>query len=315
MQDSTTLFRSFLDQPRIAPDAVGASDLVLIGAPHGTPYPDRNEVSYAVETLSAGAPQAIRDAANECSSNIDHYDFDLGGTLLADSGRRLVDCGDLALTPQDGPANRAAIQEATDAILGRGGTPFLLGGDDSVPIPFLAAFRDRRPVDILQIDAHIDWRDSIGGERMGYSSTIRRASEHDFVRSITQVGMRGVGSARAAEVDAARDWGARLVTVGETRELGPRGIAALIPEGGNLVIQIDCDAFDTSVCPAVNAPTPGGFMFEELAALVRTVIEARGLAGYSIVELVPGEDRNMISAIAAARITCNAIGALARHGQ
>ncbi|WP_300063937.1 arginase family protein [uncultured Roseobacter sp.] len=287
-------------------------DIVVVGAGHGSPYSDRNEVAYDVATASENAPDAIRTAANESSSNIDHYDFDLGGSLLGNSPRRLVDAGNLRLSSTDGPENRRLIQSAITEVLIKGGTPFLLGGDDSVPIPFLAAFRDNGPVDILQIDAHIDWRDSIGGERDGYSSTMRRASEHPFVRSITQIGMRGVGSARQQEVDIAHDWGANLLTVAKVRAIGAQGVIDKIPQNGSLIIQIDCDAFDTSVCPAVNAPTPGGFQFDEVMAVVQSVIAARGMAGFSIVELNPSIDSNMISATVAARITCNAIGSLAR---
>ena len=306
--------RSFLDRDRARPEDAEAGDIVIFGAGHGSPYLGLGDVQYETDTLSADAPDAIRAGANESSSNIDHYDFDLGGPLLADSTARRLDCGNRALSPDEGPGNRKHIHDATFAILRAGGTPIMLGGDDSVPIPFLRAFRDRGPIDVLQIDAHIDWRDTIDGEPNGYSSTMIRASENPFVRSITQIGMRGVGSARQAEVDTAKDWGARLVTVRETRKIGPRGIIDLIPKGGNLVIQIDCDAFDTSVCPAVNAPTPGGFQFEELAEILRGVIAARHTIGFSIVELVPALDLNKVSAIAAARITCNVIGSLSRAG-
>jgi agmatinase len=224
-----------------------------------------------------------------------------------------VDAGDLKLSPWDGRANQEAIVATTEAILRSGAVPFLLGGDDSVPVPFLRSFADGGPVDVLQIDAHIDWRDRIGEERDGYSSTMRRASELTYVRSITQVGMRGVGSARPSEVADAMAWGARLLTVHETRRLGVEALVGSLSTGGRLVIQVDCDAFDPSVCPAVNAPTPGGFRFEELAALVRAAIELRGLAGFSLVELVPEDDRGDISATVAARLLLNAVGTLARR--
>ena len=301
------MFRSFINvaspPPHLAP-----GDFVVFGAGHGSPYPAKTELGYDVATASVTAPQAIRDGATQSSSNIDHFDFDLGGPLLGDGRRALYDAGDLVLSATDGPANRAAIQAMTRAIVGQGGVPVLLGGDDSVPVPFLAGF-DQGPVDILQIDAHIDWRDTVGGEKWGYSSTIRRASERAQVRSITQVGMRGVGSARPEEVQTALTWGARLVTVDAARQMGPAGVAALIPKGGRLIVQIDLDALDPSVCGAVNAPTPGGFGFAELAALLRHVIGARGLAGLSVVELVPGRDTHGLSAMAGARLICNAIGA------
>ena len=72
----------------------------------------------------------------------------------------------------------------------------MFGGDDSTPIPFITGFAGSPPIAILQIDAHIDWRDTIRGERYGYSSTMRRASEQSHVWRIVQAGMRGLGSAR-----------------------------------------------------------------------------------------------------------------------
>lgn len=308
----TAPLRAFLDQPLVAPGDLRAGDIAVIGAAHGSPYPAAAEVGYDTATGSAEAPAAIRWAAIQSSSNIDHHDFDLGGPLLGAGARRLVDCGDIGLSPHDGAGNRAAIGAAVGDLLARGAVPVLLGGDDSVPIPFLAAFGGG-PVDVLQIDAHIDWRDSIGGERFGYSSTMRRASELPFVRSITQVGMRGVGSARPVEVQAARDWGARLVTVAEARAQGMAALAASLPTDGRLVIQVDADAFDPSVAPGVNAPTPGGFRFEELAELVRLAVARCGLAGFSLVEIVPARDPSGITAFAGARLVCNAIGALCRR--
>lgn len=35
----------------------------------------------------------------------------------------------------------------------------MFGGDDSVSIPFISAFSGQPPIVILQIDAHIDWRE------------------------------------------------------------------------------------------------------------------------------------------------------------
>ncbi len=302
--------RGFLDQPVVSVADLRPGDFCVFGAGYGTPYSSKGEVRYDLTTRSADAPSAVRRAINQTSTDITHFDFDLGGPLLPDA-RRVVDLGDIA----DGgaEANRAAIKSAVKDVLARRAVPVMIGGDDSVPIPFLAAFAGQGPVDILQIDAHIDWRDSIAGERLGYSSTMRRAAELPFVRSITQIGMRGVGSARPEDVATAKAWGARLITVSEARHIGFAALAQSLPSDGNLVIQLDADAFDPSVCPAVNAPTPGGFRLEELAELVRLAIAMRGLAGLSVVELVPEQDAYGHSANVVGRLICNAIGSAARR--
>ena len=99
-----------------------------------------------------------------------------GEPLLPGGPADACDLGDLPWS-EDSAANRDAIRAAVSAILDRGAVPVLLGGDDSIPIPMLQAFEGRGKFTIVQIDAHIDWRDDVGGERWGLSSTMRRASE------------------------------------------------------------------------------------------------------------------------------------------
>jgi agmatinase len=80
-------------------------------------------------------------------------------------------------------------------VLKAGALPVVLGGDDSIPIPVLAAFRTGRALlYILQLDAHIDWRDEVKGVGDGYSSTMRRASEMPWVKR-----HRAGGGARGGE--------------------------------------------------------------------------------------------------------------------
>ena len=82
--------RSFLDQPHLGVDALRPGDAVIFGAGYGTPYPARGEVGYTLGTASSRAPEAVRAAINQSSTDITHWDFDLGGPLLP-AGRRLQD--------------------------------------------------------------------------------------------------------------------------------------------------------------------------------------------------------------------------------
>jgi agmatinase len=181
-------------------------DAAIFGAPHGTPYKSIDN------KVHASAADAFRKALAADAEWLTHWDFDFGGTLLDDDAARIADLGDLATRPLAGKANRALIEATTRKIIEAGAVPIMFGGDDSTPIPFIAGFAANSPIVILQIDAHIDWRDERYGERFGFSSTMRRASELDHVWRIVQAGVRGLGSAREQEVTDAKTWGARIFT-------------------------------------------------------------------------------------------------------
>ncbi len=157
----------------------------VFGAPHGTPYPRIDNRVHAT------APDAFRLALKEDGEWLDHWDFDLGGPLLADGACRIADLGNLPTKSKDGKGNRKLIEAQARKILAAGAVPLMFGGDDSTPIPFVAGFSGSPPLTILQIDAHIDWREERYGERLGFSSTMRRASEQPHVWRIVQAGARG----------------------------------------------------------------------------------------------------------------------------
>jgi agmatinase len=125
----------------------------IFGAPHGTPYPGIDNRVHAT------APNAFRLALQADSEWLNHWDFDLGGPLLGDGTCRIADLGNLPTKTKDGRGNRKLIEAQTRKILEAGAVPLMFGGDDSTPIPFISGFSGNSPLTILQIDAHIDWRD------------------------------------------------------------------------------------------------------------------------------------------------------------
>ncbi len=162
----------------------------------------------------------------------------------------------------------------------------------------------------MQIDAHIDWRDELHGERYGYSSPMRRACEMPHVAGMVQVGLRSVGSARPADVEAAQRYGSRFVTA---REIHSRGVEAAlrhIPEGVRVVVTLDCDSIDPSIMPGVAARTPGGLTYIQIIDLIGGLGRRADIAGFDLVELYPPADIDGLSALTGARIVVNAIGAI-----
>jgi agmatinase len=187
----------------------------------------------------------------------------------------------------------------------------VLGGDHGVTIPILDALDQvGRPVHVVQIDAHIDWRDDVGGVRRGYSSPMRRASEKRAVTGITQLGIRAIGSARRGEVEAAEGYGARIITAESLHAHGFDQALDAIPRGRDVYLTIDADGLDPAEMPAVMAPTPGGLRFAQLAPFLRDLARQHRVVAVDLVELAPAFDlANGVSAVTAGRILLNVLGA------
>lgn len=283
------------------------AEAVLLGIPFATVYPGQ-------EPYSAAAPAALRAAISRYSPRLGHHDFELGGSLVESGFGAVVDAGDLVLDESDFPANRRAITGATERILAAGAVPIVIGGDDSVPIPVLQAYERAAPLTILQIDAHIDWRDEVEGERYGLSSNMRRAAEMPWVERIVQVGMRSIGSARRADYQAALDWGVHIVTSRLVCKEGMETVLDLIPEGSNVYVAFDCDGMDSSVMPAVISPTPGGLTYWDLVDMIQGTAARANLLGFNLVEFAPDLDPAGNAALTAARIVLHAAAAAARSG-
>lgn len=296
----------FLDFPAHLPDGAQPR-IVLFGAPHGSTYPGADPSGFA------GAAAAIRAASQGDVQFLDSFDFDFGGPLFAGRAPCCVDTGDLPTSAADNAGNRKLIEDKTRAILAGGATPLMIGGDDSVPIPFFAGFADHGPIWILQIDAHIDWRDERFGEPLGYSSTMRRASEMPHVAGIVQAGIRGVGSARPLEVETARHWGAHLVTAPEIHAEGIEAALRHIPAGARVVVTLDCDGLDPSVTPGVAGRAPGGLTYQQAIGLIEGVSRRGRLVGFDLVEFYTPADVDDITALTAARLLVNAIGRIVRQ--
>ena len=279
----------------------------VFGAPHGTPYRGIDNRVHAT------APNHFRVALKDDSAWLDHWDFDLNGPLLPNQNFKAVDLGNIATKSPDGRGNRKKIETTTRAILKEGAVPIMFGGDDSTPIPFITAFSGGPPLTILQIDAHIDWREERYGEKHGFSSTMRRASEQSHIWRIVQAGARGLGSARKAEVDAAREWGAHIITSQSIHQHGLAQVLQHIEPESNCLITLDLDALDTSEMPAVAHPSPGGLSFHQVTSLIAGVAAKAHIAGFAMVEFVPKRDQDGAFGYTAARIAAHVLGYIARQ--
>ena len=294
----------FFDLPLAQPGETRDADIILLGAPAATPY-------ASVGNYCAAAPDAIRNAFG-WPGVLQHHDFDIDGYLLPE-GVQALDWGNLDYSETDFGANRDRIREQVATILEAGAVPLVLGGDDSVPIPVLQAYREHGPITILQFDAHIDWRDEVGGETRGLSSNMRRASEMGWVENIIQVGARGIGSARPRDRQDALDWGVRFFPMREVVANGVDAIIESIPSAANLYIALDIDVMDPAVVPAVIGPAPGGFGYWQIVGILEAAAQRARICGFNLAELMPGADVGGRGALVAARLVAIVMGLAARQ--
>jgi agmatinase len=297
---------TFLGVPASELGTIQQADVVLFGASDATPWPEGSR-SHA-----ADAPSAIRAATQRGAEDPSRWDFDQDGPLLP-PGLAVFDIGDLATDPGNPNGNRTLITSTTAPIVNIGAVPVLLGGDDSVPIPYFEGFERCGPLTIVQIDAHLDWRHERGGLKHTFSSTMRRASEMPWVERIIQVGLRGIGGSRAADLADARAWGAELVTAAMIRQNGVQQVIDLIPDNARCIVTLDCDGLDPSVIPAVLVPQPGGLSYLDVVELLQRLIRRASIVGFDLVELMPSSDIRGLGAVTAARIVCVALGCLAHQ--
>jgi agmatinase len=292
----------FLESEVVLDPTTVETPFAFLGIPFGPPYDPEDLV------VCAGAADAVRASAHKMAYReySHHYNFDWGGPLYPDEMPTVTDCGDVIADPDapDGIWDRGL--EVVRALVGRGTTPLVLGGLDSIPPIVVGAFDE--PLHVLHVDAHLDFRQEVRGVTRGYSSPIRRIRELPHVGRIVQIGLRGTGSAHPSDVEEALAAGNELVTAREIHERGIEAAEERLSDDRRWVITIDCDGLDPTIAPAVGWPEPGGLTYPQIATLVRTLAERDQVAAIVVTEFQPDLDVAGITAMHIVRLLLLVVG-------
>jgi len=303
-------YQTFMDFPLCDDLESLDAHVAVLGIPYGDPY-NIDEVTND----QTNAPTAIRRESEDILIGLDHYDFDIGGTLFDGKDIKVVDVGDVAADPNDLSLHYPRAESTVRKIIGAGALPIVFGGDHGVPIPVMRALESiGETITLVQVDAHLDWRDDVNGVREGYSSPIRRASEMDHIRDIYQLGIRSSGSARTEEVEAALAYGSNIVTAYDIHDNGMKSVLDRIPDGGHYYLTVDLDGLDPSIAPGVMARTPGGLLYHHMRTLIQGLVNKGRLVGMDLNEIAPKYDLGGVTCGVAGRMAMMYIGAAVRAG-
>jgi agmatinase len=170
----------------------------------------------------------------------------------------------------------------------------VIGGEHSVSIGSIRAHAKHfKDLTVLQLDAHADLRDEYNGSKYNHACVMARAKE---LCPIVQVGIRSMDSSEIESMDKSVVFFAEEIY--NTTDWIKKVISKL---SKNVYITIDLDVFDPSIMPSTGTPEPGGLLWYDVLALLKTVCEKKNVVGFDVVELCP-DGRNPAPDFMAAKL-------------
>ena len=192
-----------------------------------------------------------------------------------------------------------AMTRRLEAVAGRlvadGKWILALGGEHSITLGLVrAAAQKHGRLSVLQIDAHLDLRDSYEGSPHSHACVMRRIVE-DGHRTV-HVGIR---SACPEEVQFAH---AHDLPVFWARQYAGKEVLLEAADAleGPVYVSVDVDGLDPSVIRTTGTPEPGGLGWWETMRLLERVFAKHTVVGADVVELSALGD--IASDFAAARL-------------
>ncbi|KAJ7439459.1 arginase deacetylase [Mycena latifolia] len=299
-------------------DASHAFDIAILGFPFDT------TTSYR-----AGArlgPQAIRIAASSTGRG---HTLAWGSSPF-DFGARIMDCGDVPLTPFD---NAKAIDQmevaystlldrpvqgetkSSTAAMARDGKehPRLvtLGGDHTIVLPILRSlYKVYGPISVIHFDAHFDTSSTegrTGQERISHGSYFSIAAEE---RLMTNTSIHGGIRQKFGGKDMVEHDEAVGFAVISTEDIDDYGIEQVIKKirdrvgTGPVYLSLDIDVIDPGMAPATGTPEAGGWTTREVRRILRG-LAGLNFVGCDIVEVAPAYDHAEITSRAASGIVAD----------
>jgi agmatinase len=282
---ATSLFRR-----RYTKDPAGA-DLAVLGVPFDQAVTHRPGSRFG--------PRAIREA-----STLQTGDPPYGWGYDPLTELAIVDTGDLAFDYARVADFPAALAARVAAILAAGPGTLVLGGDHSITLPILQAYRDRfGPMAVIQFDAHSDlWPDD-DPSRIDHGTMMYKAVRQGFVdpaRSV-QIGIRTVTEDHL---------GVTVIDAPACHRIGPEAVAERvrgIVGDAPCYLTFDIDALDPAFAPGTGTPVWGGLASWQAAAVLRG-LRGIDLKGGDVVEVAPAYDTTGATAIAGAHVAMELIG-------
>ena len=188
------------------------------------------------------------------------------------------------------------VHQTTQKTILKGGLIGLLGGEHSISIGAIQAFKEKYDdLTVLQLDAHTDLRSSYLGSPNNHACAMHWASQNTH---LVQVGIRSMDIAEKKYVQRNNLFLAQDIV--DSPDLAFDRILPRLTD--KVYLTIDLDVFDPSVFPATGTPEPGGVGWYPLLRFLRQLFSHKKVVGFDLVELCPPMEQGNQSAFTAAKL-------------
>ncbi|KAG6335994.1 hypothetical protein ID866_3089 [Astraeus odoratus] len=283
-------------------DRDAAFDIAFIGAPFDTGTSYRPGARFGPAGIRAGSRRLTLYGGYNVPLQVNPFL----------SGLKIVDCGDIPVTPYDNKYAIKQIEEGHKELLhrpaysplgnstltGKPLTPIsldgknhprivTLGGDHTIVLPLLRSiYSAYGPISVIHFDSHLDtWKPTVFGGAPSEQAAINHgtyfywASQEGLIKN----GTEGI-------IKKIRE------TVGD------------LP----VYLSIDIDSIDPAFAPATGTPETGGWSTRELRTILRG-LDGLFIVSADIVEVAPAYDTNAeLTTMAAADVLFEVISVMAK---
>lgn len=295
---------SFMGVPR----GDASKPLAVAGVPYDGAVTNRPGARFA--------PEAIRRVSQTLCDGV-HTLWDVSPLPW------LTDVGDLPMPNTSLEASRAALQPQVAELLKRHHMVWL-GGDHSITLPLLRAYREHfgRPLALVHFDAHCDtWEDHFG-EPSGHGTWTYEAIQEGLVipEATVQIGIRSAGERAAREY--VNTVGGRVFTGRELRGCESAAQLAFVTDeirrrvraAGDVPVYLtlDIDCLDPAFAPGTGTPEPGGMSSNQVLSILESLHDLNWV-GMDCVEVAPPYDHAELTTNAASTFVWTYLCAQARR--
>ena len=254
------------------------ADFVILGVPF-----DR---TTSFRSGARAGPNAIREASYNFESYVFEHDILLTDIKVHDAGN-VEDCGSAEDMVRE-------TQQVVDRIVQAGKFPILIGGEHSITIPAVQAFKD---IGVIAIDAHLDFREEYMNNRLSHACVLRRSADHVGIENVLAFGVRSIS------IDEKR---AKMPEYIDAYTIHDEGVEKSFKRALNMIrkeniyFTLDIDGIDPAYAPGTGTPEPFGLSSVDVKKCINMV--APRMVGFDVNEVSPPYDKGNTAALAARMI-------------